>query len=42
VSLHDDSEENLNHFLALKDEFPNVKFVAHHVKPDGKSKRYTG
>jgi hypothetical protein len=42
VSLHDDSEENLNHFLALKDEFPHVKFVAHHVKPDGKSKRYTG
>jgi hypothetical protein len=42
VSLHDDSEENLNHFLSLKDEFPNVKFVAHHVKPDGKSKRYTG
>ncbi len=42
VSLHDDSEENLNHFLALKNEFPNVKFVAHHVKPDGKSKRYSG
>ena len=42
VSLRDDSEENLNHFLSLKDEFPNVKFVAHHVKPDGKSKRYTG
>ena len=42
VSLHDDSEENLNHFLALKDEFPKVRFIAHHVKPDGKSKRYTG
>ena len=42
VSLHDDSEENLKHFLSLKDEFPNVHFIAHHVKEDGKSKRYTG
>ena len=42
VSLHDDSEQNLNHFLALQNEFPNVKFTAHHVKPDGKSKRYSG
>jgi len=42
ASLHDDSEENLKHFLTLKDEFPNVRFVAHHVKEDGKSKRYTG
>ena len=42
VSLYDDSEENLNHFLKLKDEFPHVKFNAHHVKPDGKFKRYTG
>ena len=42
VSLHDDSEENLKQFLTLKDEFPNVRFVAHHVKEDGKSKRYTG
>jgi hypothetical protein len=42
VSLYDDSEHNLEHFLKLKDEFPNIKFNAHHVKPDGKSKRYTG
>jgi len=42
VSLHDDSEDNLKHFLALKDEFPHIKFNAHHVKPDGKSRRYTG
>lgn len=42
VSLHDDSEENLKHFLTLKKEFPHIKFNAHHVKPDGKSKRYTG
>jgi len=42
VSLHDDSEENLNHFLSLQDEFPNIRFIANQVKPDGKSKRYTG
>lgn len=42
VSLHDDSEDNLKHFLMLKKEFPNIKFNAHHVKQDGKSKRYTG
>jgi hypothetical protein len=42
VSLHDDSEDNLKQFLTLHDEFPNIKFNAHHVKPDGKSKRYTG
>ena len=42
ASLYDDSEHNLQHFLKLKDEFPKIKFNAHHVKPDGKSKRYTG
>jgi len=42
VSLYDDSEENLNQFLALKNEFPNINFNAHHIKPDGKWKRYTG
>lgn len=42
VSLYDDSEENLSHFLKLKDEFPHIRFNAHHVKPDGKSKRYAG
>lgn len=42
VSLHDDSEQNLKQFLSLKDEFPNVNFIAHHVKPNGNSKKYTG
>ena len=42
VSLYDDSEQNLKHFLELKKEFPHINFNAHHVKPDGKSKRYTG
>jgi hypothetical protein len=42
VSLYDDSEQNLKSFLGLKKEFPHINFNAHHVKPDGKSKRYTG
>lgn len=42
ASLHDDSEENLRHFLALKKEFPHVHFTAHHVQPNGSSRRYTG
>jgi FMN phosphatase YigB (HAD superfamily) len=42
VSLYDDSEQNLKSFLELKKEFPHINFNAHHVKPDGKSKRYTG
>lgn len=40
VSLYDDSKDNLEHFLKLRDEFPHIKFNAHHVKPDGKYKRH--
>lgn len=32
VHLYDDSEENLNHFLGLKNHHPEVKLVAHHVQ----------
>jgi hypothetical protein len=42
ASLYDDSEHNLKAFLDLKKEFPKVRFNAHHVKPDGKFKRYAG
>lgn len=42
ASLYDDSHHNLNKFLELKKEFPHVKFHAYHVKPDGRSKKYTG
>ena len=42
VSLYDDSEHNLKAFLGLKKEYPHIRFNAHHVKPDGKFKRYTG
>lgn len=42
VSLYDDSESNLRQFLELKKEFPHINFNAHHVKPDGKARRYRG
>ena len=31
VNLYDDSKNNLAHFLALKQDHPDVKFNAHHV-----------
>jgi len=34
VHLYDDSEANLNAFLKLKKEHPEVEFHAHHVKHD--------
>lgn len=40
ASLYDDSKENLNHFLALKKEHPNVHFKAYHVQPDGSIKHH--
>lgn len=34
VHLYDDSEENLNHFLSLKQHHPDVSFHAHLVRHD--------
>lgn len=34
VHLYDDSHDNLNHLLALKQRHPNVAFHAHHVHHD--------
>jgi hypothetical protein len=31
VHLYDDSEQNLNHFLSLKQDHPHVELHAHHV-----------
>ena len=39
--LYDDDIKNLHHFLKLKKEFPHVEFHAHHVQPDGSTRRYT-
>ena len=40
VHLYDDNKTNLNHFLDLKKEHPNVRFKAYHVKPDGTMKKH--
>jgi len=32
VHLYDDSEQNLNHFLSLKKDHPDVELHAHHVE----------
>lgn len=40
VSLYDDSKSNLNRLLKMKQEYPNVKFHAYHVQPDGSTKKY--
>jgi hypothetical protein len=39
TSLYDDDENNLKHFLKLKEKHPNVSFHAFHVRPDGKVKK---
>jgi hypothetical protein len=41
ATLYDDSVQNLNHFLRLKDKHPNVEFKAYHVKPNGSITRHT-
>ena len=38
--LYDDSKENLDHFMQLKHEHPDVKLKAYHVQPDGKIKKH--
>lgn len=40
VSLYDDSKENLNHFMELSKEHPDIKFKAYHVQPDGSIKHH--
>jgi hypothetical protein len=38
VHLYDDSLSNLKRLQKMKHEYPNVKFHAHHVQPDGSTK----
>ena len=40
VHLYDDSKTNLQHFLKLKDEYPNTKFHAWHAQPSGQLKKF--
>lgn len=39
VTLYDDSKQNLSRLLKMKKEYPNVKFHAYHVQPDGTTKK---
>jgi hypothetical protein len=39
VTLYDDSKKNLQTLLKMKKEYPNVKFHAYHVQPDGSTKK---
>lgn len=41
VKMYDDSEENLNAFLGMKKQHPDVQFHAYHVHPDGTMKKHT-
>lgn len=40
VHLYDDATSNLDEFHKLKGEYPDVKFTAHHVQPNGRAKVY--
>jgi hypothetical protein len=40
VHFYDDSKTNLKHFNNLKAEYPHIKFHAHHVDHDGKTKKF--
>jgi hypothetical protein len=40
VRMYDDSMDNLNAFLSLRDEYPNVRFCAYHVGHGGKMSKY--
>lgn len=42
VHMYDDDTGNLDHFLKLKTQHPDVKFYAHHVQEDGTHKPYSG
>ena len=39
VHMYDDSKTNLEQFLKLQKEYPKVKFQAHHVSHQGRTKR---
>ena len=40
VVMYDDSKSNLKALLSMKNEFPDVRFVAYHAQPDGSIKHY--
>ena len=42
VVMYDDHEPNLEELLNMVREYPKIKFIAFHVKPDGSMSRYYG
>jgi hypothetical protein len=38
--MYDDSTTNLQHFLAMKKDHPDVEFHAYHVLPDGTTRKF--
>lgn len=40
VVMYDDSKTNLNALLNMKKEYPDVQFIAFHVRPDGSMTRH--
>ena len=42
VVMYDDSKTNLQALINMKKEYPDVKFIAFHVGPDGAMTRYKG
>ncbi len=38
--MYDDAEPNLHAFVSLKSEYPNTRFYAWHVSPDGEASEY--
>lgn len=42
VTMYDDSKSNLNAFLNMKKEHPDVHFTAFHVDPEGNMRHYKG
>ena len=41
VIMYDDSKTNLRALLNMKKEYPDVHFIAFHVKPDGSMTKFT-
>ena len=42
VVMYDDSKTNLNALLNMKKEYPDVQFIAFHVRPDGSMVKHKG
>lgn len=41
VHFYDDAKNNLNEFLNLQSTYPDIKFNAYHVQPNGSTRKWT-